>query len=123
MLLPKVYNATTCSKKDNKVLISYNLKQFCHHFYGIKMECNILNLCEVNLIEVLEIMVQMGPYIIFLKPETNKDYFRLYFELLEKSYRGRHHTEISRTNTKTMITQPDGTLLFLIFIYLSGRSH
>ena len=29
--------------------------------------------------------------------------FRLYFELVEKSCRGRHHSEISKTNTKTLI--------------------
>jgi hypothetical protein len=39
----------------------------------------------------------------FLKPETNKGDFRLYFELDEKSCRGRHHSEISKTNTKTLI--------------------
>ena len=39
----------------------------------------------------------------FLKPETNKGYFRLYFELVEKSCRGRHHSEILKTNTKTLI--------------------
>ena len=38
-----------------------------------------------------------------LKPETNKGEFRLYFELVEKSCRGRHHSEISKTNTKTLI--------------------
>jgi len=40
-----------------------------------------------------------GAIYYFLKPETNKDDFRLYFELLEKSYRGRHHSEISNSNT------------------------
>ena len=35
----------------------------------------------------------------FLKPETNKGNFRLYFELFEKKYRGRHHSEILKTNT------------------------
>ena len=39
----------------------------------------------------------------FLKPETNKGDFRLYFELVEKSCRGRHHSEISKTNAKTLI--------------------
>ena len=39
----------------------------------------------------------------FLKPETNKGDFRLYFELFEKSCRGRHHSEILKTNTKTLI--------------------
>ena len=33
-------------------------------------------------------MAQMGPYIIFFKPETNKDDFILYFELLEKNIGG-----------------------------------
>ena len=49
-------------------------------------------------------MAQMGQCIHFLKPETNKVDFRLYFELFEKSYRGRHHSEISKANTKTMIS-------------------
>ena len=39
----------------------------------------------------------------FLKPETNKGDFRLYFELVEKSCRGHHHSEILKTNTKTLI--------------------
>ena len=45
-----------------------------------------------------------GAIYYFLKPETNKDDFRLYFELLGKSSRGRHHSEISKTNTKPMIS-------------------
>ena len=39
----------------------------------------------------------------FLKLETNKGDFRLYFVLFEKSCRGRHHSEIWKTNTKTLI--------------------
>ena len=39
----------------------------------------------------------------FFKPESNKGEFRLYFELFEKSCRGRHHSEISKTNAKTLI--------------------
>ena len=50
----------------------------------------------------------------FLKPETNKGDFRLYFELVEKSCRGRHHSEISKTKTKTLIysiwIRPQGSL-------------
>ena len=50
----------------------------------------------------------------FLKPETNKGDFRLYFELVEKSCRGRHHSEILKTNTKTLIysiwIRPQGSL-------------
>jgi hypothetical protein len=50
----------------------------------------------------------------FLKPKTNKGDFRLYFEILEKSCRGRHHSEISKTNTKTFIysiwIRPQGSL-------------
>ena len=59
--------------------------------------------CEVNLIEVLEIMAQMGPCIILLslKPTKMTSDFILSY-ILEKSYRGRHHSEISKTNTKTM---------------------
>ena len=37
----------------------------------------------------------------FLQSESNKGDFRLYFELLEKSYRGRHPSELSKTNKKT----------------------
>ena len=50
----------------------------------------------------------------FLKPETNKGDFRLYFESVEKSCRGRHHSEILKTNTKTLIysiwIRPQGSL-------------
>ena len=50
----------------------------------------------------------------FLKPETNKGDFRLYFVLVEKNCRGRHHSEILKTNTKTLIysiwIQPQGSL-------------
>ena len=38
------------------------------------------------------------------KPGINIGEFRRYFELFEKSCRGRHHPEISNTNTKTMIS-------------------
>ena len=41
--------------------------------------------CEVNLIEVLEIMAQMGQCNIhYILPETNKGDFRHYFEPFEK---------------------------------------
>ena len=53
--------------------------------------------------EVLEIMAQMLQYITFFEPETNRGEFRLYFELFEKSCRGPHHSEISKTNAKTLI--------------------
>ena len=50
----------------------------------------------------------------FLKPATNKGDFRLYFLLVEKSCRGRHHSEILKTNTKTLIysiwIRPQGSL-------------
>ena len=69
---------------------------------------------EVDLIEFLEIMAQRQQYIYFFKPETNKCDFRLYFELVEKSCRGRHHSEILKTNTKTLIhsiwIRPQGSL-------------
>ena len=39
----------------------------------------------------------------FFEPEINRGEFRLYFELFEKSCRGRHHSEISKTNAKTLI--------------------
>ena len=73
---------------------------------------HIYLLVRYNLIEVLKIMAQMLQYIIFFKCENNKGEFRLYFELFEKSCRGRHHSKISQTNTKTMIsslwTRPQG---------------
>ena len=50
----------------------------------------------------------------FFKPETNKGDFRHYNELVEKSCRGRRHSEILKTNTKTLIhsiwIQPQGSL-------------
>ena len=50
----------------------------------------------------------------FLKPVTNKGDFRLYFELVEKNCRGRHHSEILKTNTKNLIYSiwicPQGSL-------------
>ena len=50
----------------------------------------------------------------FFKLESNKGEFRLYFELIEKSCRGRHHSEILKTNTKTLIysiwIRPQGSL-------------
>ena len=50
----------------------------------------------------------------FLKPETNKGDYRLYFVLVEKNCRGRHHSEILKTNTKTLIysiwIRPQGSL-------------
>jgi hypothetical protein len=50
----------------------------------------------------------------FLKPETKKGDFRLYFVFFEKSCRGRHHSEILKTNTKTLIysiwIRPQGSL-------------
>ena len=50
----------------------------------------------------------------FLKPETDKGDFRLYFVLVEKSCRGRHHSEILKINTKTFIysiwIRPQGSL-------------
>ena len=50
----------------------------------------------------------------FLKPETNKGDFRLNFVLVEKNCRGRHHSEILKTNAKTFIysiwIRPQGSL-------------
>ena len=40
---------------------------------------------------------------IFFEPEINRGEFRLYFELFEKSCRGRHHSDISKPNAKTLI--------------------
>ena len=53
--------------------------------------------------ENLEIMAQMWQCHL-LKPETNKGDLRLYCELFEESYRGCHHSEILKTNTKSMIS-------------------
>ena len=50
----------------------------------------------------------------FLKPETNKGDFRLYFVLVEKNCRGRHHSEILKINIRTLIysirIRPQGSL-------------
>ena len=50
----------------------------------------------------------------FFQPETNKGDFRLYFELVEKSCRGNHRSEILKTITKTLIQsiwiRPQGSL-------------
>ena len=82
--------------------------QMEHYFFSYLLTC------EVYLIEVLEIMAQMLQCMIFLKSESNKGEFRLYFELFEKSCRGRHHSEILKTNTKTLIysiwIRPQGSL-------------
>ena len=53
--------------------------------------------------EVLEIMAQMLQYITFLSLksiEVSSDFILNY---LKKSCRGRHHSEISKTNAKTLI--------------------
>ena len=42
------------------------------------------------------------------KPESNKSKFRLYFELFEKSCRGHHHSDILKTNIKTLIGYAPG---------------
>ena len=70
--------------------------------------------CEVYLIEVLEIMAQIWQYIIFssLKPiKVSSDFI---LNVLVKSCRGRHHSEISKTNAKTLIfpiwIHPEGPL-------------
>jgi hypothetical protein len=47
-------------------------------------------------------MAQMWQYVIFLSLKPTKGISK-YFELFEKSYRGRHHSEILKTNTKTII--------------------
>ena len=60
--------------------------------------------CEVNLIEFLEIMAQMEPYIIFLslKPtEMNSDFI---FNYLKKVTTQSHHSKIEKTNRKTLIS-------------------
>jgi hypothetical protein len=69
-----------------------------HYFFSYLLTC------EVYLIEVLEIMAQMQQYKFFFEPETIRGDFRLNFELIEKSCRARHNSEISKTNTKTMIS-------------------
>jgi hypothetical protein len=58
---------------------------------------------EVDLIEILEIMPQMWQYVIFFKAWNQQRWLRLYFELVEKSCRGRHNSEILEANTKTLM--------------------
>ena len=67
--------------------------QIGHYFFSYLLTC------EVNL--------NYGSYVAiyhFLKPERTSGNFRPYFEFYENKYRGRHHSEISKTNTKTMIS-------------------
>ena len=59
--------------------------------------------CEVYLIEVLEIVAQMQQYIIILSLKPIKVSSDFILNYLVKSCRGRHHSELSKTNTKTMI--------------------
>ena len=47
----------------------------------------------------LKVRSLITTFLTFPRPETNKDTFRLYFELFKKKCRGRHHIEISKTNT------------------------
>jgi hypothetical protein len=69
-----------------------------HYFFSYLLTC------EVYLIEVLENMAEMLQNIYLFKPESNKGEFRLYFEFFGKSCRGRHHSEISKTNAETLIS-------------------
>ena len=69
-----------------------------HYFFSYLLTC------EVYLIKFLEISAQMLQYTYnFFKPKKHKGEFRLYFELYEKSCRGRHHSDILKPNAKTLI--------------------
>ena len=68
-----------------------------HYFFSYLLTC------EVHLIEVSEIMAQMRQYIIFLSLKPIKVSSVFILNYLKKSCRGRHRSEISKTNTKTLI--------------------
>ena len=53
--------------------------------------------------EVLEIMAQMLEYTTFLSLKSIKVSSDFILNYLKKSCRGRHHSEISKTNAKTLI--------------------
>ena len=69
-----------------------------HYFFSYLLAC------EVYLIEVLEIEAQMQQYIIISSLKSIKASSNFILNYLVKSCRGRHHSEISKTNTKTMIS-------------------
>ena len=68
-----------------------------HYFFSYLLTC------EVPLIEFLEIMAQMLQYLIFLSLKLIKVSSVFNLNYFKKSCRGRHHSEISKTNTKTLI--------------------
>ena len=69
-----------------------------HYFFSYLLAC------EAYLIEVLEIVAQMQKYIIILCLKSIKKSSNFILNNLVKNCRGRHHSEISKTNTKTMIS-------------------
>ena len=71
--------------------------QIGHYFFSYLLTC------DAHLIEVLEIMAQMGQYIIFLSLKPIKVSSVFIVNYLKKNCRGRHRSEISKTNTKTLI--------------------
>ena len=58
---------------------------------------------EVDIIVILETMAQMWQYIICLSLKPTKVTSNFILNYLKKSCRGHHHSEISKTNTKTLI--------------------
>ena len=73
--------------------------------------------CEVYLIEVLEIMVQMQQYINSSSLKLIKVSSDFDLNYLKKSCKGRHHSKISQTNTKTMISSKNrkGWMIWCVF--------
>ena len=77
--------------------MSISHSQMGHYFFSYLLTW------EVYLIEFLVIMAQRQQYIIFLSLKPIKVSSVFILNYLKKSCRGRHHSEISKTNTKTLI--------------------
>jgi hypothetical protein len=62
---------------------------------------SVMRIWVMRIFLSLKKRMSQGPAVChFLKPETN---FRLYFELIEKSCRGRHHSEQTSANFILMV--------------------
>jgi hypothetical protein len=76
----------------------YTHSQIGHYFFSYLLTC------EVYLIEILEIMAQMWQYIYFLSLTPIKVSSEFVLNYLKKNCKGHHHSEISKTNSKTTIS-------------------
>ena len=95
--------STITSNHVSNLLVRYSLSicNISHSRIGHRI--SYLLTCEVRLIEVLQIMAQMRQYIIFLSLKPIKVSSVFILNYLKKSCRGRHHSKISKTNTKNFI--------------------